>query len=142
RDRARVSNRQRLRVGSGRGRWDRGGRRRSGPRSVARRPVMVQWKRALRSPSSERFLAQKDGKDAAAVDLHYPDGTVAGTVLILEGCGLDESNIPELLHSLDDEFLPGVDLGSGSLTFTVVIGKVLGNYEATDEPGTGLPPRA
>ena len=99
---------------------------------------MIQWKRALRSPSSERFLALKDGKDAAAVDLHYlQDGTVAGTVLILEGCGLDKGNIPELLHSLDDEFLPGVDLGSGSLTFTVVIGKVLGNYEATDERAEG-----
>jgi hypothetical protein len=99
---------------------------------------MIQWKRALRSPSSERFMAQRDGKDAAAVDLHYlQDGTVAGTVIILEGCGLDESNITELLHSLDDEFLPGVDLGSGSLTFTVVIGKVLGNYEATDERPEG-----
>jgi hypothetical protein len=104
---------------------------------------MVQWKRALRSPSSERFLAQKDGKDAAAVDLHYlQDGTVAGSVIIIEGRGLDESNIPELLHSLDDEFLPGVDLGSGSLTFTVVIGKVLGNYEATEEPRPSeTPPR-
>jgi hypothetical protein len=99
---------------------------------------MIQWKRALRSPSSERFLAQREGKDAAAVDLHYlQDGTVAGTVVILEGNGLDESNITELLHSLDDEFLPGVDLGSGSLTFTVVIGKVLGNYEATEERPEG-----
>lgn len=99
---------------------------------------MVQWKRALRSPSSERFVAQRDGKDAAAVDLHYlQDGTVAGTVIILEGSGLDESHIAELLHSLDDEFLPGVDLGSGSLTFTVVVGKVLGNYEATEEREPG-----
>jgi hypothetical protein len=95
---------------------------------------MIQWKRALRSPSSERFLAHVDGKDAAAVDLHYlQDGTVAGTVIILEGAGLDESHITQLLHSLDDEFLPSVDLGSGSLSFTVVIGKVLGNYEATED---------
>jgi hypothetical protein len=95
---------------------------------------MIQWKRVLRSPSSERFLAHRDNKDAAAVDLHYlQDGTVSGTVIILEGSGLDESNIPELLHSLDDEFLPGVDLGSGLLTFTIVVGRVLGNYEATEE---------
>ena len=97
---------------------------------------MMQWKRVLRTPSSERFLAIKDGHDAAAVDLHFlPDGKVAGTVIVLEGSGIDEAHIPELLHSLDDEFLPGVDLGSGQLTFTIVLGRVLGNYEATEEAG-------
>jgi hypothetical protein len=30
---------------------------------------------------------------------------------------------------LDQEWLPGVDLGSGNLNFTVVLGEVLGNYE-------------
>ena len=40
------------------------------------------WKRTLRTASSERFLAQRDGKDVAAVDLHYlASGTVAGTVI-------------------------------------------------------------
>jgi hypothetical protein len=29
------------------------------------------WKRTLRTASSERFLAQREGKDVAAVDLHY-----------------------------------------------------------------------
>jgi hypothetical protein len=44
------------------------------------------WKRTLRTASSERFLAQRDGKDLAAVDLHYlANGTVAGTVIILKG---------------------------------------------------------
>ena len=89
------------------------------------------WKRTLRTPSSERFLALRDGKDLAAVDLHYlANGTVAGTVIILKGSGLDESNIESLLSALDDEFLPGVDLEHGNLSYTVVLGEVLGNWEA------------
>jgi hypothetical protein len=93
--------------------------------------VMIRWLRTLRTQSSERFLAVRDGKDVAAVDIHYiPTGHVAGTVTILEGSGLGERDVPELLRQLDEEMLPGVDLGSGSLTFTVVIGRVCGDYEA------------
>jgi hypothetical protein len=95
---------------------------------------MIQWKRTLRTPHSERFLAQREGKDAAAVDLHYlQGGKVAGSVIIIEGAGLQESDIPELLQSFDKDLLPNVDLESGSLTFTVVVGKVLGNYEASEQ---------
>lgn len=78
------------------------------------------------------FKVIRDGKDLAAVDLHYlSNGTVAGTVIILKGSGLDESNIEPLLSSLDDEFLPDVDLAQGNLSYTVVLGEVLGNWEAT-----------
>ena len=31
---------------------------------------MICWKRTLRTASSERFLAQREGKDVAAFDLH------------------------------------------------------------------------
>lgn len=94
--------------------------------------MTLSWKRTLRTPSSERFLAMRGGGDVAAVDLHYlSNGTVAGTVIILKGSGLDESNIQELLSSLDEEFLPDVDLSEGNLTYTVVLGEVLGNWEAS-----------
>jgi hypothetical protein len=93
--------------------------------------MTLSWKRTLRTPSSERFLAQRGGDDVAAVDLHYlTNGTVAGTVIILKGSGLDESNIQGLLSSFDEEFLPDVDLAEGNLTYTVVLGEVLGNWEA------------
>jgi hypothetical protein len=96
--------------------------------------MTLNWKRTLRTPSSERFLALRNGKDVAAVDLHYlTNGTVAGTVIILKGAGLDESNIQDLLSSLDEEFLPDVDLSTGNLTYTVVLGEVLGNWEAEAE---------
>jgi hypothetical protein len=93
------------------------------------------WKRTLRTASSERFLAQKDGGDAAAVDLHYlPNGTVAGTVILLKDADLTEVDVPALLGSLDEDFLSDVDLDHGNLNYTVVIGEVLGNYEANEKP--------
>ena len=92
------------------------------------------WKRTLRTPSSERFLALHQDQDVAAVDLHYlANGNVAGTVILLKGSGLDESNIELLLSALDDEFLPDVDLSHGNLTYTVVRGEVLGNWEAKNQ---------
>ena len=91
----------------------------------------LHWKRTLRTASSERFLALRDGQDVAAVDLHHlGNGTVAGTVVLLESAGWQEADVPALLQSLDEDFLPDVDLDQGNLTYTVVVGRVLGNYEA------------
>jgi len=68
----------------------------------------------------------------AAVDLHYlANGTVSGTVVLLKEAGWKEADIPQLLQSLDEDFLPDVDLASGTLTYTVVIGEVMGNFEAS-----------
>jgi hypothetical protein len=90
------------------------------------------WKRTLRTQSSERYLCQRDGgADAAAIDLHFlPTGQVVGTVVLLDEAGWTEDQIPHLLKSLDDDFLPGVDLGTGGISFTVVSGRVVANYEA------------
>ena len=89
------------------------------------------WKRTLRTTSSERFLALREGRDVAAVDLHYlSNGTVAGTVILLKDAGWKEADVPALLGSLDEDFLPDVDLDHGNLNYTAVIGEVLGNYEA------------
>jgi len=91
----------------------------------------MNWKRTLRTASSERFLGVSDGTDAVAIDLHYlPDGTVAGTVTLLASARIDDDAVPALLSAFDDDFLPGVDLGSGNLTFTVIRGEVVGNFEA------------
>ena len=96
---------------------------------------MLTWKRTLRTTSSERFLALREGRDVAAVDLHYlANGTVAGTVILLKDAGWKESDVPALLGSLDEDFLPDVDLDHGNLNYTVVIGEVLGNYEAQLNP--------
>ena len=96
------------------------------------------WKRTIQTGSSERFLATREGRDIAAVDLHYlPDGDVSGTVTLFKEAGWSEQEIPALLRSIDEELLPDVDLKSGNLTFTVVMGEVLGNWEA-DEDGSSM----
>jgi len=93
--------------------------------------MKLSWKRTLRTASSERFLALREGRDVAAVDLHYlANGTVAGTVILLKDAGWKESEVPALLASLDEDFLPDVDLDHGNLTYTVVLGEVIGNFEA------------
>jgi len=92
------------------------------------------WKRTLRTSSSERFLAVRDGKDVAAVDLHYlANGTVSGTVILLKEAGWQDADIPTLLRSLDEDFLPDVDLERGTLSYTVVVGQIVGNWEANSE---------
>lgn len=92
---------------------------------------MITWKRSLRTGSSERFLAVRDGNDIAAVDLHYlRNGTVAGTVILLKEAGWKEADIPDLLKSLDEDFLPDVSLDDGNLNYTVVVGEIIGNFEA------------
>lgn len=97
---------------------------------------LIVWKRTLRTTSSERFLALRDGKEIAATDLHYlPSGVVAGTMTVLEDAapqgGWSEEAVGELLRSLDDDYLPDVDVDVGNLVYTVVVGRVLGNFEAT-----------
>jgi hypothetical protein len=97
--------------------------------------MTMNWKRTLRTNSSERFLAMRDGKEVAAVDLHYlVGGTVSGTVILLKDAGWKEEDIPKLLRSFDEDFLPDVDLDSRTLTYTVVMGEVLGNFEASHQP--------
>lgn len=65
------------------------------------------------------------------MDLHYlPQGTISGTVIVLKSSGIKEEEIPLLLSSLDDEFLPDVDLSEGNLSYTVVVGELLGNWQA------------
>jgi len=96
---------------------------------------MMSWKRTLRTSSSERFVAFRDGKEVAAVDLHYlANGHVSGTVILLRDAGWNESDVPKLLASLDDDFLPDVDLKQGTLTYTVVVGELMGSYEASEHP--------
>jgi len=91
----------------------------------------IRWKRTLRTPSSERLLGMVDGRDAVAVDLHFlPDGTAAGTVTVVEGCGIERDLVPDLLERIDDDFLPGIDLDEGGVMFTVVWATAAESFES------------
>ena len=86
--------------------------------------------RVLRTLSSERLLLQlKEGEDAAAVDLHYlRDGSVAATVFLFEDGGITDDLIPDVLQYIDEMLLPEVSLDEHNLSFTVVRGRVLGDF--------------
>lgn len=92
--------------------------------------MKVTFIRTLRTPYSERFLIQlSDGKDSAAIDLHYlKDGSVAGTLFLLEGGGIAEDMVPDLLRHIDEVLLPEVSFQEHNLSFTVVHGRVVGNF--------------
>jgi hypothetical protein len=81
--------------------------------------------------TSERFLVQKtEGQDSAAIDLHYlADGHVAGTVFLFEHAGIEDAHIPEFLRHIDESLLPWVSLEDRTLTFTVVRGHVVGDFQ-------------
>jgi hypothetical protein len=84
----------------------------------------------LPTVSSERFLLQlTKGEDAAAVNLHYlRDGSVAATVFLFDYGGITEDRVPELLQYLDEAVRPEVSLDAHNLSFTVVQGRVLGDF--------------
>ena len=86
--------------------------------------------RTFRTMTSERFLVQKkEGQDSAAIDLHYlADGHVAGTVFLFEHAGIEDAEVPDFLRHIDEALLPWVHLEDRTLTFTVVRGRVVGDY--------------
>ena len=91
---------------------------------------MITWKRVLRTTSSERFVGVRNGQDVVAIDVHHVGNATAGTVVLFAEAKWRQEEVQALLASFDEDMLPGVDLASGSLTFTVVHGEVWGNFEA------------
>jgi hypothetical protein len=87
--------------------------------------------RTIRTPSSERFIVQaKEGKDAGVLELHYlQNGKVAGTVILFEQSQISDATLPELLKTIDEVLLPEVSIEHNQISFTVVRGRVVGNYE-------------
>lgn len=98
--------------------------------------------RLLRTPTSERFLLRRAGTDVAALDLHYlPVGTVQATLIVFEHSGILESEIPSILTHIDEVLLPDVSLDDRKLLFTVVVGRVLGSFEAVPDSAPSEPLR-
>ncbi len=93
--------------------------------------MAIAFSRALRTASSERFiLHEADGREVGAVDLHYcDDGTVSGTVILLEESLAVEETVLHILNAIDDILLPNVSMADNDLAFTVISGKVVGTFE-------------
>lgn len=103
----------------------------------------IAFARLLRTPTSERHLLRRNDTDFASLDLHYlQDGTVQATLVVFDGSGIEEAAVPDLLTHIDEVLLPEVRLDDRNLTFTVVMGRVLGAYEADPEPPLATPEKA
>lgn len=87
--------------------------------------------RTLRSPSSERYLIQSEtGTDLASLDIHYlVDTRVVGTLIVVDDSVSTESEIEEMLRFVDETLLPMASLDESNLSFAVLKGNVVGQFE-------------
>jgi hypothetical protein len=100
----------------------------------------IAFARLLRTSSSERHVLRRNDADFAALDLHYlPNGTVQATLVVFEGSGVEEADVPDLLTHIDEVLLPEVQLDDRNLTFTVVMGRVLGAFQAEADSASAVP---
>lgn len=96
-------------------------------------PGALRFVRLFRTESSERFIAQIDELDVAAIDLHFlTNGNVAGTVVIIS-TEVSDLNVTALLKRIDDDLLPERSIESGSVSFAVVRGTLVGNFVPESE---------
>ncbi|MCX5690195.1 MAG: hypothetical protein NTV94_10510 [Planctomycetota bacterium] len=85
--------------------------------------------RTLRTPHSERYLLRQAASEIGALDVHFRTGGSAdATVIIFESSGLNEQDIPALLTQIDEVILPDLSISEKNVSFTVVVGRVLGAF--------------
>jgi len=63
---------------------------------------------------------------------------VAPTVFLFEDGGITDDWVPELLQYLDEALLPEVSLDEHNLSFTVVQGRVLGDFRPEQDAVGGM----
>lgn len=97
--------------------------------------MKANFTRTVRTGSSERYLLELDGqRDAAALDLHFlDDASVAGTLTLLDERHSKEETVQQILAQVDESLLPMVSLDDRNLTFTIIVGRVVGSFVAEPE---------
>ena len=102
-----------------------------------KRDLEIVFERVLKTQSSERYLVQTSANadlDIAAVDIHYLEtGVVSSTVVILHEDYFGDEFARRILATIDSRLLPMACLNDGDLIFTVVEGKLLGQYTNNNE---------
>jgi hypothetical protein len=94
--------------------------------------------RIMRTPSSEQLLLHRNQKDIAALDVHYAqNGKVHATLILFEETDVKQDDVPALLTEIDEKLFPEASIGDHNLSFTVVVGRVLGAYapDQTNQKG-------
>ena len=97
-----------------------------------KKPPNVNFVRAVRTGSSERFLIQEENntdQDLAVIDMHFLENQIVSATLII----LDEKYYGGefanwLVEAFDSRLLPMACINEGDLNFTVVEGRIAGQF--------------
>ena len=99
--------------------------------------MTIEYVRAFRTPSSERYWLRYAGADFACLDLHYlPNATVQAMLVLYEDSTRPTGEVMDILKHIDDLLLPEVSLEDMKLLYTVFAGRSLGAFQ----PPTQAPP--
>lgn len=89
----------------------------------------LSYTRTLRTPHSERYLLRQAGSEIGAMDVHFrSSGSADATVILFEQARISEQDIPALLTQIDEVILPDLSISEKNVSFTVVVGRVLGAF--------------
>jgi hypothetical protein len=96
--------------------------------------VMLRWKRSIRTPSSERFVALRGHRAVATADVHHLEGGRAvGMIVFDESAGWNDEQIADLVAALNEDMLPAISVAKGTLMLTTVVGRLMTNHEPEEE---------
>ncbi len=84
------------------------------------------FERHARTPNSEIYHIQADGRDAGRIDLHYGQSVVYGTLVLLNE--METDLIFELIETIDERLVLTADVPRDDFVITVLQGRQLGVY--------------
>jgi hypothetical protein len=94
--------------------------------------MTIEYVRAFRTPSSERFFLRSFGVDFGCLELHYlMNGTVQALLILYQDAARPTEDIGAILKDIDDVLLPEVSLDDLKLLYSVFIGRAAGSFAPT-----------
>lgn len=96
-----------------------------------KRAMSFKFIRTIRTQTSECFLIRSATvQDIAFLSIHYlADGSVFGTVIVVDQSLHAETKTQDLLEFIDETLLPMASLDEKNLSFMVVKGEVIGQFQ-------------
>ena len=97
--------------------------------------MTIEYVRAFRTPSSERFFLRHLGAEFGCLELHYlMNGTVQALLILYEDAPKPTEDVGAILKHIDDVLLPEVSLEDLKLLYSVFTGRAAGAFEPVADP--------
>src|SRR5262249_29795 len=91
--------------------------------------MTIEYLRAFRTPSSERFFLRHLGSEFGCLELHYlMNGTVQALLVLYENATRPTEDTRAILKHIDDVLLPEVSLDDLKLLYSVFTGRAAGAF--------------